>query len=473
MLDPTPIPASSVPIHLLQSTDRPLTRWALGCLLLAVALAGCGRRTALVPTPHIMVGEPGRQQFEQVPTPLQTPEAPIVFFTDRQPEDDGGFLTFGHERSGAISFGTARVVTDPALDWPDLVRVSTAKQRRHRYGMLLDRVEIAGQVSPIESLLSVVDGRLVYTQNAWDLFIDQLDTFDAELNQQLQHDPDGEVILFVHGFHNDFESAAVRLAAIWHAGGRVGVPVLFSWPAGEKGLLPIAYNHDRESGEFSIRHLKIMLFALARNPKVQRVHLIAHSRGTDVVVTTLREIKDDLWGVYGGSAFMRLAVGAQPNEFLDPPGDQPPKSAPDTLKLDTLVLASADIDRDVFIQRFIVEQVTRLARRTVIYTSPDDLALRASVLFTGGNSRRLGQQGYTDFPTHVRSLLTQLPSFEFIECHVHAKNSHAYAFEHPAALSDMIRLIRDATPAGTPRRPLHPIAPNFWRLDDDYLSPSD
>ena len=72
----------------------------------------------------------------------------------------------------------------------------------------------------------------------------------------------------------------------------------------------------------------------------------------------------------------------------------------------------------------------------------------------------------------MRDLLGQLPSIEFIETDVDAPNSHAYLFEDPSAVSDMIRLLRDHAPAGSELRPLQPVAPNFWLLDNTYLKPA-
>jgi len=48
--------------------------------------------------------------------------------------------------------------------------------------------------------------------------------------------PRKEVFIFVHGFYNDFNDAAFTLAELWHFVGRVGIPILYTWPAGHPDL---------------------------------------------------------------------------------------------------------------------------------------------------------------------------------------------------------------------------------------------
>ena len=63
-------------------------------------------------------------------------------------------------------------------------------------------------------------------------------------------------------------------------------PFLLAWSTARRlrsRWLPGA--HDRESGEFTVYHLKQCLRAVAACPDVERVHLIAHSRGTDVTIS--------------------------------------------------------------------------------------------------------------------------------------------------------------------------------------------
>ena len=66
--------------------------------------------------------------------------------------------------------------------------------------------------------------------------------------------PGKEVYFYIHGYNNDFEDAAFAAAELWHFAGREGVPIFYTWPAGAPG--PSGYIYDRESGEFTLNHLK-------------------------------------------------------------------------------------------------------------------------------------------------------------------------------------------------------------------------
>jgi esterase/lipase superfamily enzyme len=92
--------------------------------------------------------------------------------------------------------------------------------------------------------------------------------------------------MFVHGFNNTFDYAAKTLAGISHFLQRRQVPLLYSWTAG--GIR--GYVVDKVSGEFTIFHLKETLRTLMVIPEIDNLHIIAHSRGTDVITTALKEL---------------------------------------------------------------------------------------------------------------------------------------------------------------------------------------
>src|SRR4029450_2336453 len=116
------------------------------------------------------------------------------------------------------------------------------------------------------------------------------ETFRAAMAQLLARSDRKDVYLFVHGYDCEFEWGSYVMAQLWHFMGRGGVPVSYSWPAGSPHMLR-GYQYDRESGEFTAYHLKQFLKLLGSCPGVGKVHIIAHSRGTDVATTALRELK--------------------------------------------------------------------------------------------------------------------------------------------------------------------------------------
>jgi esterase/lipase superfamily enzyme len=215
----------------------------------------------------------------------------------------------------------------------------------------------------------------------------------------------------------------------------------YDWPAGKGG--GFGYFYDRESGEFGVYHLKQLISGIAKCKEVERVHIIGHSRGCDVATTALREINLEC----------RVRGLSTQNE----------------LKLETLVLAAADLDEEVFGLRLVLENMGVIARRFVIYSSSKDLAVGvADWLFT--SKARLGTLSKKDVSEADQELLAKIANVEFVQCVVSGYGtSHDYVFTNPGAMSDLILLLRDRKDPGTANgRPLTPLGGAFWRLDNSY-----
>lgn len=450
-------------IHALSAVLR-----ASGVVLLTLALAGCSTAPVLAPPPYVMLGEAGRRHYEGLPERLRTPEIPIVFFTDRNDEREPGSdqPAFGAQRSDISTYGIATIRAEEDLTWAEIVDLSTQPEGYRDVRLRLDDVRIKGNIGSLLSRLAVEDGRLVYPPRSVDAFLQDSASFHAALDPWMTSENDNAAIVFVHGFNSTFEGSALRLAKTWHAIGRDGVPILFTWPAGYDAFKPIAYNHDRESGEFAVMSLKTLLLTLALDDRIARVHLVAHSRGTDVAATAIRELHAELESSRGATASAQIALGRAFDAERDT-GRLPS----DVLKLRSLILVAPDLDLDVFTQRFVAERSAAAAKTVTIYSSAKDRAIGIADIFFGSDVR-LGQSTFADFDPRVQTLVGALPNVDLIECRVKTRDSHLYLFEHPAALSDMVRLVREQRPAGAEHgRPLEPVAPGFWALGEDYLRP--
>src|SRR5690606_29795012 len=95
------------------------------------------------------------------------------------------------------------------------------------------------------------------------------------------------VLVFVHGYNSGFEDAVYRFAQIVHDSGTDAIPVLFTWPS--RGKL-LAYNYDRESTSYSRDAFEEVLQALARDPSVDEVSILAHSMGNLLTLESLRQM---------------------------------------------------------------------------------------------------------------------------------------------------------------------------------------
>jgi esterase/lipase superfamily enzyme len=109
----------------------------------------------------------------------------------------------------------------------------------------------------------------------------------AWFNRAVARVPKRRVLVFIHGFNNRFEDAVFRFAQIVHDSRAPVVPVLFTWPS--RGSI-LAYGYDRESSTWSRNALETMLKAIARDPSVGEISILAHSMGNVVTLEALRQM---------------------------------------------------------------------------------------------------------------------------------------------------------------------------------------
>ncbi len=413
-------------------------RGRVGLLVALAALTGCGGRQ-LVGTPNLLLNQDPQSAFAACPDCCRRPDMEVLYATDRAPTEDG--TAYGPARSRNLAFGVARVNLAPNRTWNDVARDSTASTRQTHYEMKFAGATEAGRFDLLAAsqptlanelqLVGAADAQKAYEKSLHEV-----------LRKKLALTSHKDVFVFVHGFNATFDSAVFRAGEVWHFMGRVGVPIAYTWPAGYGGLFGYAY--DRESGEFTVTHLKQFLLAVANCPEVERLHLIAHSRGTDVAISALREL--------------HIGYRAQG------------KATPDALKLENLVLAAPDLDEEVFVQRFVAENLLAAARRTTIYASRSDRALVVADAVFGGR-KRLGVLEPRDFTPNVRKALARMPNLQFIDCNITGDSiNHDYVFGNPAALSDLILVLRDRRPPGAEHgRPLRQPLEGVWELSDGYL----
>lgn len=160
-----------------------------------------------------------------------------------------------------------------------------------------------------------------------------------------------DVLLYVHGFNETFDSASTSYAKLLAGIGFTGAPILFTWPS--RGAL-LDYGADRESAMWSRDALEDTLTALAVNPKVGRIHILAHSMGGLLTLEALRSVNDRTGGA------MSSRFGA-------------------------IVLANPDVDLDLFRRQ--MKRLADLAPRTTVIVSGKDRALELSSTLAGGLPR--------------------------------------------------------------------------------------
>ena len=163
--------------------------------------------------------------------------------------------------------------------------------------------------------------------------------------------PRRDLLLYVHGYNQTFESAALDAVRLSDGIRFHGETMLFTWPSRAKLL---DYGYDRESAMWSRDALDRVISALHTNPSVGALHIVAHSIGTMLTMEALRQV----YARAGEAAVARIGA---------------------------IVFASPDIDMDVFSAS--VERIGGLAPKVTIVTATNDRALSVSQWIAGGMTR--------------------------------------------------------------------------------------
>jgi len=422
--------------------------------VLAIALAGCATHP-LMPTPVLYTGTNPRPLFVGLPVDERRPQLDVLYITDRAAEGAGDALHYTAERSRSMAFGSARVEFGADVGWDLLARESSTAERTTPLELTLKPTTEIGRFPAIPYEVAVgPDGvtRLPATVAAYEKAKQQL---QAEIARRLAVARRKEVVLFVHGYHASFESAALTMGELCHFLGRDFVCGIFSWPAGGQRGADFGYDVDRESSEYAAEDLVKTIRIIAGTPGLQRIHLLAHSRGSDTLATALAEL----------SAEAYMLRSSPTGEF----------------HIGNVILIAPDIDGDVALTKiFKVFSDPDLpfggrpdpgavippspGFNVTLYVSPDDKALEAaSNLF--GSIARLGRIDPTMLTPAQIEEIAKLRVVDIIQVSGTSDFfGHSYFTSSPRASADIIALLRYGLRPNEPGRPLEHIAGAFWRV---------
>jgi esterase/lipase superfamily enzyme len=261
--------------------------------------------------------------------------------------------------------------------------------------------------------------------------------FWAELRHQLRDlaahrqddasSPHNEVLLFVHGYCVNFNSAVLCAAQVGYDLAVPGITACFSWPSRGKYL---SYMADEAAWESSVPALVSFirnLAELSENGRPGRVHILAHSMGNRLVLRALQQL---VWETGEG----------------DPPRPGWP--------LGQVLLTAPDVDRDTF--RLLAPYCQRATcRHTNLYVSRKDRAVYLSRWLHG-----FDRAGLTPPPMVISGIATVDVA--------HADLSswgHSYFSQAREVLRDMYQVLHfDALPQDARRRLLHVGGGKYWQL---------
>jgi len=407
--------------------------------MIVILVSACSSKHELVPSPNIYIKNATYPQ-NRISKNMQTVKPEILYITDRKIEkvQDKKFA-YGTERSTSMAFGEVNVLFGDNLSWKDLTKESASSKREVTVNLEVKNIKEILRFPSTPVPFMVKNGKIAGLSPQQVEYEKKTKEFQKLLSSRLAQSQRKDVVMFVHGFSNTFDDAALSLSDIWHFSDRTGVPLFYSWPAGNEGLL--SYFVDRESGEFTILHFKETIKMIANTPGLEHIHIIAHSRGTDVVTTGLREL-----------VIAERAAGKDPRK---------------SLKIENLILAAPDLDFGVVSQRLISEKFGLAFNQITVYINKDDSALNISQYLMSGT--RFGRIGSKDLTENEKKVFARVKNVNFINVEdVSGLIGHAYFRENPGVLSDISTILRNSSLPDSKERPLENISGNFWLLKKNY-----
>jgi esterase/lipase superfamily enzyme len=423
-----------------------------------LGLAGCATTYPLMPTPALYTGAQAKPLFTEAPAAVRTPPLDLLYITDRAPATSPDEKEpYTQERSRAMAFGSTTIEFGDHLTWDALVQQSLLVNRPTALDLTLGPTKELGRYPRIPYAVAITPAGLTRAPAVVDAHEAANRKLQAEIQRRLALSPRKEMVLYIHGVNNSFTDAALAMGEMCHYLGREFVCAIFTWPAGGKGGILFGYQEDYESSTFAVEHLRKAIRTIADTPGLEKLHILAHSRGTDVLGTALSELSFE--------AYMQQST------------------LPRRFKLGNVVLLAPDLDVDVAPARIfavlsdpdlpygaapnprVVIPPLRGFHLTV-YVSPDDKALAMSS-WIFGSLARLGRIEASMLTPEQIKLVDELGFFDVIQIRGTTDFfGHGYFRSNPKASADLIAMIRYGLEPNAPGRPLEEIKGPFWRIPE-------
>ncbi len=257
------------------------------------------------------------------------------------------------------------------------------------------------------------------------------DVYYSRLATEIDAAPSKDVFLFIHGYNSSFEDGARRAAQLAYDLGFDGTPMMYSWPSQASSA---AYTVDEAVVRPSGKILARMLDNVVQRTGADRIHLIAHSMGNRALIEALQT-----YVVMNGREDTRETF-------------------------DQIVFTAPDVDRDYFVEA--MSTIHEVARRTTLYASENDVALKSSSMLHG--APRAGLAGET---------IVTIPGVDTIDMsEVEADLlGHSYFAVNEGAIYDLFRLFwqgeEPSRRCGMSRQDI--AERGFWLFDVDFCRGAD
>lgn len=260
---------------------------------------------------------------------------PVFYGTDRNRRDiPNKRIGYGSDRAGRLEIGRA-MVTVPKLHQVPKV------ERPWKVTIPYTSIVVYEEKEDPSKHFTIQELSTLSREQALALIRERLAASNAYKRQAL---------VMVHGFNNGFDDALYRTAQVTYDLNFDGAAFLYSWPSGS-GIGK--YLYDRDSAQGAEPYLTEFLEFVLKETGADKVSLIAHSMGNQLLLPVLRHLKD-----------RNPALAA---------------------KINQVILAAPDIDRDAF--TYLAGEIRAVGRGRTMYASSNDVALQAAKRVSGQKPR--------------------------------------------------------------------------------------
>ena len=350
------------------------------------------------------------------PFPATLPvDRDIPYATQRVPSDRPG-ESYGDAPNNILRVGHAQVSIGTKAN-PEAGSVST-RSRAAREAPLFVTVDTIEEQGPLTATRHVAVDPRVFPSDAA-----AVDTaYAARLNRQLAAAPGNDLVIYVHGVRSDFENPILAASELQHFSGYRNVFAAYSWPASQRLLTYFQDTEDSIASSFLFR--RYVRF-LANQTNAERIHIVAHSAGTRVVMDAIGQF---------ALQYSRASDATIQSE----------------LNLGHVILIGSDADPRR-IGGYLIDGADRVVDGLTIYTSSTDRALNLSNLVFGGRER-LGQTIVGPVPVYAQQFLAEFEKLDIIDVSAaeqsNSANGHGYLRGSPWVSSDILTIVNfDLSPA--------------------------
>jgi esterase/lipase superfamily enzyme len=392
-------------------------------LLVPLVLGACSRDGEVMIPPPILVQDERLDFTRLLEERDRTTSVDVLYATNRAPAPAGDPTHYESRPGDAVRLGRAEVrLGEPGWSFDDLAASDLTHRAeddpRPAQVVSVDEFGELGSAAADDALVAAIDERVARSRT-------------------------GEAVLYVPGYRISFNRTLTFMGGWAHYLGRSSAVMTFAWPTGTWAW---SYITDCPRALAFVPDIERLITLVAERSKAKRLNLIGFSCGSPLLAEALVALR-----------------ARHPEEDAD--------ALQRRYRIANAIFIAADIDLATF-ARAHVPAVTTIARRTEVYLSEDDLALKIAAFLA--RASRLGRPRFDELTHEDLETLAGNDRLVGIDvAGVYGRHEttgmrgHGYWFANQRVSSDV--LLSMAYPFDPAWRGLvHGPGMGLWTFPDDY-----